>query len=257
MQLFFEAADHVGEVVGGLSVLGQAALLGLQLGFGKVLFAQLGAAQLAGHDVHRQLLVVLLVALIELVHHGDVLHQRQLVLFQLGRDLIDVLFGLVVLRLERSDVLPRFFEEAHEALFLLGLLKIEPLQLDDQVGELLADLAHVLGAHFAQGGVRKIGDVLLRGGAVVQYLLGVGDVDLLGKLAHGGLLGGGEAVDIQLFRGGLGLFLRRERGLRRGGDRRCCRSVGVERKGGDEFFVLVHVYSSFLSCGQRRSAPPS
>ena len=67
--------------------------------------------------------------------------------------------------------------------FLLALVEVEALQLDDEVGELLADLAHVLGADLAERGAGEIGDVLLRGGAVVEYLLAVGDVYLLGKLA--------------------------------------------------------------------------
>ena len=120
-------------------------------------------------------------------------------LFKLCRYLVDVVLGLVVLGFERGYALALLFEEAEEAL-LFALVKVQTLELNDEVRQLLADLAHVLGAHLAQRGTGEIGDVLLRGGAVVEYLLAVRDVYLPGKVAHCGLLGGGEPLKLQLLR---------------------------------------------------------
>ena len=50
-------------------------------------------------------------------------------LFKLGRNLVDVVLGLVVLRLERGYALALLFEEAQEAL-LLALVKVQALELD-------------------------------------------------------------------------------------------------------------------------------
>ena len=162
-----------------------------------------------------------------------------------GGYLVNVVLGLVVLGLERGDVLPLLLEEAEEALFL-ALVEVEALQLDDEVAELLADLAHVLRAHLAEGGAGEVGDVLLRGGAVVEYLLAVGDVYLLGELRDGGLLGAREALELELlgrdllllWRYGLGGGLFNNRGLGGG-------SVGVEGEGGDELLIFVHDILSF------------
>ena len=242
VQLFLEPAEHVGVVVRGLRVLGLAGLLCDLLEPGQLGLAQLLAAEFAGDDVHGQLLVVLLIHLVHLVHRGDVLHERELVLLKLVGDLVHVDFGLVVLGLERGDALTLLFEEAQEALFLL-LVEVHALELDDQVRELLAHLAEVLGADLAERGVGEVRNVLLSSGAVVEDLLGVRDVYLLCEFLHRGLLCGGEAFKFELFNGDF-LFLLQHRGgrlLRQlhgggGGGR-----VRVERQGGDEFLVFVHL----------------
>ena len=132
--------------------------------------------------------------------------------------------------------------------FFLVLVEVEALQLDNEVAELLAYLAHVLGAHLAERGAGEVGDVLLRGGAVVEYLLAVRHVYLLGELRDGGLLGAREALELELLGRDLlllrALWSRRwalqaqRRGLGRGG-------VGVEGEGGDELLVFVHDILSF------------
>ena len=162
-------------------------------------------------------------------------------LLQLGGYLVHVDLGLVVLGLERGDALALLLEEAEEAL-LLALVKVQALQLHNEVGELVAHLAEVLGADLAERGVGEIGNVLLRGGAVVEHLLGVRDVYLLCKLLDRGLLGRGETLELELLNGHVLLLLHDGRGrllrhLHRGGGGR----VGVEREGGDEFLVFVHL----------------
>ena len=247
---FLEAAYHVGKVVGGLGVLSLAALFGRGLELGQLGLAQLLALELTGEDVHGQLFVVLLILLVHLVHHGDVLHQRDFMLFQLGGYLVDVVLGLVVLRLERGYALALFLEKAEETL-LFVFLEVEALQLNNQIAQLVAYFAHVLGAYLAQRSAGEVGDVLLRGGAVVEYLLAVRHIYLSCKLAHGSLLTGGEAVKLQLFRrdllllcGGYGLGLGLFKAQIRRGLGRC--GVGVEGEGGDELLVFVH-FVQFLS----------
>ena len=74
---------------------------------------------------------------------------------QLGRYLIDVVLSLVVLSLKRGNTLPLFLKEAQEA-FLLALVEVQALQLNDEIRELLAYFAHVFGADFAQSGAGEI-----------------------------------------------------------------------------------------------------
>lgn len=87
----------------------------------------------------------------------------------------------------------------------------------------------------------KSGDVLLSSGAVVEDLLGVRDVYLLCKLLDRGLLGRGETLELELLNGHVLLLLHDGAAgsphLHRGGGGR----VGVEREGGDEFLVFVHL----------------
>ena len=247
MDLLLKAADHVGKVVGGLSVFGQSGFVGLLHHLGQLDLAQLLDLQLAGQDVHGQLLHVLAVLVVHLVHHADVLEQGDFMPLERFHDLVHVELGLVVLRLERGDALRRFLEQPADTLLLLGV-KIQTLELDDQIAEHIADLAEILGAHGGQGGVGELGNVLLGGAAVVHDLLGVHDVDLLGEFLDGSLLGGGQAFKLELC--GLDLFgdlldlgfLNRRflhGGCRGGG-------VGIERQEGNTVFFFTHGRNSFL-----------
>ena len=66
--------------------------------------------------------------------------------------LVDVDLGLVILRLERRNVLGGLFEQAKEALLFFGV-EVQPLKLDDQIAQHTADLAQILRADAAQRGL--------------------------------------------------------------------------------------------------------
>ena len=186
VQLLLKAADEVREIVHGLRVLGQTGLLRLRAQLGEILFAQLLHAELARDDVHRELLEIRLIELEHAVERGDVLREDDLVVLQLLGDLVHVDLGLVELRLRLLHGAGGLFEETAETFLLLGFVVVEILQLHDEAREHVADLAHVLRAYLAERGAGEIGNVLLRGGAVGKNKIGIGHVDLLGKLAHGG-----------------------------------------------------------------------
>ena len=116
---------------------------------------------------------------------------------QHGHDLVHVGLGLGVLGFHGLQIVFLFLEEAEEtALLLLA----EVLQLSYQTGQGLADLAQVLGADGIEGVFREGGDILLRGGAVLQDHVGVLDIDLLGELVDHLALRLGELALIQLDR---------------------------------------------------------
>ena len=129
------------------------------------------------------------------------------------------------------ELIALLFEEAQNALLLL-LIGIKVLQLPDEVGDHIAHLAQILGGHLGQSSLGEIADLLLAGGAILQHLLAVGDIDLLGKLIHHGLLLGGQVY--LCLRGGScgGFFLLRHSG---GG--------GVQRQGGHCGGIQVKVQS--------------
>ena len=256
IQLLLEAVDHVGVIAGRLRVLRQAGLLRFLLQGGQGNGAAFVQFLLSGQDVHRQLLEIALVGLVHLVQHGSVLHQDDLVLLQHLGDLVHVHFGFGIVRLQRLDLELGLLLQAEQP-FLLLFVDIEALQLHDQIGQHVADLAEVLRAHRAQGGVGEVGDVLLAGGAVDEHGVGVGDVDLLGERFHllelfrrqaahlgfdalsdGGvvLLGGGGGCG----RRRCGSFRCRERILK-GGESR-----GSQGQFGDEFGVFRHGKDPFL-----------
>ena len=247
VQLLLKAADEVREIVHGLRVLGQTGLHRFRAQLGEILFAQLLHAELARDDVHRELLEIRLIELKHAVERGNVLREDDLVVLQLLGDLVHIDFGLVELRLRLLHGAGGLFEKTAETLLLLGFVVVEILQFHDEAREHVADLAHVLRAHLAERGAGEIGNVLLRGGAVGKNKIRIGHVDLLGKLAHGGLLLGGETVNVELFRlnGGLFLFnneLRSGGGFLRGGLR------GIERQGRNvSFFIHGRCFlSSFV-----------
>ena len=70
----------------------------------------------------------------------------------------------------------------------------------------------VLGAHLAERGVGEVRNVLLRGGTVVEHLLGVCYVYLLCKLLDCGLLGRGETFEFEFLNGDV-FFLLKHGGL--------------------------------------------
>ena len=99
---------------------------------------------------------------------------------QHGLDVLHVGLGLVVLGLQVVQLIALLFEEAQNALLLL-LIGIKALQLPDEVGDHIAHLAQILGGHLGQSSLGEIADLLLAGGAILQHLLAVGDIDLFRK----------------------------------------------------------------------------
>ena len=126
-------------------------------------------------------------------------------LFEGGLDGLDVRFRFAVLGLHVVELVTLFLEEAEDALFLFACVKA--LQLADQVGDHIAHFAQVLGGHLGKSCFGEVTDLLLAGGAVLQHLLAVGDVDLLSEGVHHRLLLGAE---LDLFglggRSGFGLL---------------------------------------------------
>ena len=126
-------------------------------------------------------------------------------LFEGGLDGLDVRFRFAVLGLHVVELVTFFLEEAEDALFLFGGIKV--FQLPDKVGDHAAHLAKVFGGHFGKCRLGEVTDLLLAGGAVLQHLLAVGDVDLLSEGVHHRLLLGAE---LDLFglggRSGFGLL---------------------------------------------------
>jgi len=174
----FKAADEIGEIIGGLGILRQAGLPGL-LQHGRQLHAaQLLYLQLARQDVHGQLLHILLVALIHPVHHADVFHQYQLMLFQGLHYFVHIGLCLCKLGFHLSNGLTRLLKQAKKALLLLRV-EVKALELHHQTAQHVSHLTQILGLDAAQSGVGELGDVLLGGTAVIHYLLGIGNVYLL------------------------------------------------------------------------------
>ena len=177
MYLLFKAAYEVCKIVCGLRVLGKSGLFGFRDVLGQFDIAQVLYLKLTGEDVHGELLHVFLVLLVHLIHHADVLHQRDLVLFKLLDYLIDIDLSLVKLCLLLGDSLGSLLEQAEEALLFL-FVEVQPLELDNKLTEHVAALTEVFGLDAAEGGVGELGDVLLRSAAVVHDLIGVLDVYL-------------------------------------------------------------------------------
>ena len=231
IQLFLKALALVGKVAGGLCILRQAGDLGLVHGLLQFVGTHIGQLFLAGKDIHAQLLEVGHVQLVHLVQHGNILEQLHLMCFQHGLDLFHVGLGFVVLGLKGVQLAGFFLEEAHNALLLL-LVGVKALQLADEAGDHITHLAQILGGHLGEGSLGKITDLFLAGRAILQHLLAVGDIDLLGKLIHHGLLLGAQ-VQLCLRGGGSGgLFLLRH-GSRGGVQRqgRHCRGVQIKVQG--------------------------
>ena len=187
---------RVSQILGGLGVLGQLAGLSLVAGLLQLVGAEVLQALLAGHDVHGQLLEVAQVLIVQLVQHGDVLQKLDLMLLQALDDLVDVDLGLVILGLQHLEAAGLLLEQPEQAALLL-LVGIEALELHHQVGDHVAHLVQVLGAHVLQRSVGELGDVLLRGRAVGEHQVGVAHVDLLGEVVDHLLLRLGEVLHLQ------------------------------------------------------------
>ena len=126
--------------------------------------------------------------------------------------------------------------------FLLLLIGVKALQLANEVGDHIAHLAQILGGHLGEGCFGEIADLLLAGRAVLQHLLAVGDIDLLGKLIHHGLLLGGQVHLCLRGRGSGGLFL-----LRHSSGGGSSVRVGTAGASRSKFRVLSAISDSFLS----------
>ena len=196
VELLLKAAAHIGQVVVGLGVLLGAGLGRLLAELLQLVGADLVQTLLARQNIHGQLLVILGVELVHLVQHGDVLHQGHLMALQHLGDLVHVGLRLGVGHLHGLQLVFLLFEKAEDA--LLVLLLAEALQLHHQGGQGLADLPQILGAHGVEGALGKAGDVLLGRRAVLEHHVGVGQVDLLGKVVHHLPLRLGELALVEL-----------------------------------------------------------
>ena len=160
---------------------------------------------LAGQDIHAQFLIIGGIALVHLIHQGDVLQQLNLMAFQCGNDLVDIDLGLVVTSLQAGDAVCALLEEAEQALLLF--ICIEVLQFYHQIGDHFAHFTQVLGADGGQCAFREIGQLFLCGRAVLQDHGAVAQVDLLCKVIHNFLFGFGEEAFIQNHGGNFRLCL--------------------------------------------------
>ena len=186
MELLFKALAFVFKVIRRLRVLGKTARLRLFAEAYQRRCPLFGKLLLAGQNVHRELLEIRKVLFVHLVHDRDVLHERQLVLVQFRRDLVDVGLGLGVFRLHllRTDL--RLTEKSRDAL-LFGL--VHALEFHDKTRDHVADLAKVTRLHFRQRRLGEVRNIFLRRRAVLEHLRRVGQVDLLGKRQNRLLLG--------------------------------------------------------------------
>ena len=170
MELLFKAVAQVHHVVVGLGVLGKAGLLRLDAQLLQLPTAYLLQPLLAGQNVHGQFLIIFQVQLIHLIEHGDVLHQRDLMLLQGLGNAVHIGLHLAVLGLHALNLVAGLAEQTRQPLFLLAGAKA--LQLHHQLAEVSAHLAQVLAAHIAQGVLGEARHALLGGGAVLQDHVG-------------------------------------------------------------------------------------
>ena len=203
MELLFKAVAQVHHVVIGLGILGQAGFLRLDAQLLQLTCAHLLQPLLAGQNVHGQFLIIFQVQLIHLIEHGNVLHQRDLMLLQGLGNAVHIGLHLAVLGLHALDFIAGLAEKTRQTLLLVA--GAEALQLHHQLAEVSAHLAQVLAAHIAQGVLGETRHALLGGGAVLQDHVGVGNVDLLGEFVHGLLFLLGEQLVVQRY--GLDLLL--------------------------------------------------
>ena len=192
----FKALNELAEVVGSLSVGGIGRLLSLGQQRRQFLLAQAAQLDFAGDDVERELVVVLLVLGVEIVEHLAVGNELLLMLHQRGNDLGDVLFYLFVLGLELGEGESGLFEQAEEAA-LLAFVHVKALELGDKVGQHVGDGAGIFGLYVLENLVGELGDLHLRGIAVLEHGFAVGNVDALYKGEHSSLLFSGEVVKVQ------------------------------------------------------------
>ena len=186
MELLFEAFAFVFKVIRRLRVLGKTARLRLFAEAYQRRRPLFGELLLAGQNVHRELLEIRKILFVHLVHDRDVLHERQLVLVQFRRDLVDVGLGLGVFRLHllRADL--RLTEKSRDAL-LFGL--VHALEFHDKTRDHVADLAEVARLHLRERRLGEVRNIFLRRRTVLEHLRRVGQIDLLGKRQNRLLLG--------------------------------------------------------------------
>ena len=172
---------------------------------------------------------------------------------QHGLDLFHVGLGLVVLHLHASSWSP-FFLKKPRMPFSPPRLH-QAFQLTDQAGDHVAHLAQILGGHLGERSFGEIADLLLAGGAVLQHLLAVGNIDLFSKLIHHGLFFRGQ-VHLRLLRcgsfllGGCCLFLFCRGGVQRQGGYCGCIEVKVECIISHKRFLPFQIpFTFFLSSG--------
>ena len=163
-----------------------------------------------------------------LIQHRDILEQLDLMALQHGLDVLHIRLGLAVLGLEVVQLVALLLEETQNAL-LLFFVGVEVLQLPDEVGDHVAHLAQIFGGDLGEGGFGEVTDLFLAGGAVLQHLLTVGDVDLLCEGNHHRLLLRGQP-DFRCGGGGGFLLLLHRRSSGSGVQRQSGYCGGIEVK---------------------------
>ena len=117
-------------------------------------------------------------------------------IFHYFTDLVDICFRLVVFQLQIFQLIAAFFEKSKESFFLI-LFKV--FEFGDNVGQHLTDFAHILGTHIIQCILGKISDFFLAACAVLHDHLGIGNINLGGKVVYH-LLFFGRQCDLRYLR---------------------------------------------------------
>ena len=151
MEFFLKPLTHLAEIVVSLGVLLCTCRLSAGFQVRQLTGSELFQPPLSRQNVHGQFFIVLQIQLIHLVQHGDVFHQRQLVLLQLAGNLVHIGLDLGILCLHCLQPVSSLFKEAQNSLFLLLVSKAP--QLHHQLGESLSHLAQVLGADRGKRGL--------------------------------------------------------------------------------------------------------
>ena len=122
MQLSLETDALFLKVVRRLSILGKTGLCGFFFKLYKSGGSFLGETLLSGDNVHRKLLEVREVHFVKLIEHGDILHERYLVLLENGDDAVHAVLALVVFQLEVFNLALCVLEYAEESALFLRVL---------------------------------------------------------------------------------------------------------------------------------------
>ena len=96
-------------------------------------------------------------------------------------DLADVHFRFIILCFQITQLIPALFKQAEESLVFLC---IKLPELCHYIRQQLSNLAHILGPDIAKCCLREICDLFLTPRTVLQYRLGIGQIDLSRKIIY-------------------------------------------------------------------------
>ena len=140
VEFLLETVAKLDHIVKALRVLLRPGLLGLALQLRKLMGADVREALLARQNIHRQLFIILQVLFIELVQHGGILQQRDLMLLEFLADFVNIGLRLGILRFERLNLVFGLLKESEQAAFFVsGLLDV--VQRRHQRAEGVSDFA--------------------------------------------------------------------------------------------------------------------